>query len=71
MKPDQTGPPKVQSDLGPYCLLYRPRTLSRQKEQTTKVVTRWLKVKLIYSSNMHVHVSTGATSPIICIWLET
>ena len=40
MYPDQTAPTREQSDLGPYCLQDKlPKCISRQKEQTTKVVT--------------------------------
>ena len=39
MIPDQTAPPKEQSDLGPYCLQYRlPKNISRQEEQTANIV---------------------------------
>ena len=39
MNVDRTAP-KEQSDLCPYCLQYRlPKTISKQEEQATKVVT--------------------------------
>ena len=38
--PDQTTSKKEQFDLGSYCLQYRlPKNISRQEEQTMKVVT--------------------------------
>ena len=44
MDPGQTAPWE-QSDLGPYCLQYRLlKSISRQEEQTTKVVTDGLRV---------------------------
>ena len=39
----------MNPDLGPYCLQYRlPKNISRQEEQTAKVVTGWLRVKGFY-----------------------
>ena len=48
MNPYQTAP--KQSDMGPYCLQYRlPKNISRQEQQTTKVVNGGLRIK---NSNM-------------------
>ena len=39
--------PKEQSDVGPYCLQYRPPgNISRHEKKTTKVITGWLRVKI-------------------------
>ena len=47
MNPDQTAP-REQSDLDPYCLQYRlPKSISKQDEQMTKVMTGGLRVNFI------------------------
>ena len=33
MNADQTAPQWVQSDLGPYCLIYRPQSISRRESR--------------------------------------